>query len=69
MIFMQVWVLHVISLSHIPITHLDNNGNNNVSPFFSVINYVQKNSPSMVKFNFCRSDIWWCGKLNVNPAK
>ena len=51
------------SLSHMSITHGD------VFPFFSVINYVQSNSPNTVKFNFRRSDIVWCGKPNVNVVK
>ena len=38
----------------------------NVSPFYSVINYVQRNSPNTFKFNFPRSNIVWCKKRNVN---
>ena len=40
-----------------------------VSPFFSVINSIQKNSPNTVKLNFPTPDIVWCGKSKVNVVK
>ena len=60
-LFMQLWVLHVI-VTYISITDLE-------CFFYSVINYVQKNSTNTVKFDFPGSDIVWCKKPNVNVAK
>ena len=42
---------------------------NYLTAFFSVINFVQRNSPNTVKFNFPRSDIVWFENLNVNVVK
>ena len=62
-LFMQQW-----RVSHIIVTYINNTYFNtyNVSPFFSVLNYIKKNSPDTVKYNFPGSDIVWCEKPKVN---
>ena len=42
---------------------------NYLTAFFSVINFVQRNSPNTVKSNFPRSDIVWFENPNVNVVK
>ena len=46
-----------------------NNTSRMFPPFFSIINYVKKNIPNTVKFNFPGSDIVWCKKPSVNVVK
>ena len=56
---------YCMSLSHMSITHLECFP----MPFCSVTNYVQRDSPNTVKFNFPISDIAWFEKPNVNVVK